>query len=103
MRVVEAIDAFLDWCGVNEGRRTYEHYGENLQRFATRIPPALAVAELKPFHVTRAPAEFPDRGVAPARLAERGRSTRPRSGRRRWRTRGSPASTARSAWHANAH
>jgi integrase len=62
MRVVEALDAFLDWCGRNKARRTYDHYRENLQKFATRIPSGLAVAELKPFHVTRALADFPDWG-----------------------------------------
>jgi integrase len=60
--VVEVLDAFLDWCGRHKARRTYEHYRENIQRFATRIPPALTVAELKPFHVTRAMAGFPGWG-----------------------------------------
>jgi len=60
--VVEVLDAFLDWCGRNKAARTYEHYRENIQRFATRVPPALTVAELKPFHVTRAMADFPDWG-----------------------------------------
>jgi integrase len=60
--VVEVLDAFLDWCGRNKAARTYEHYRENIQRFATRIPAALTVAELKPFHVTRAMADFPDWG-----------------------------------------
>jgi integrase len=60
--VVEVLDAFLDWCGQNKAACTYEHYRENLQRFATRIPADLPVAELKPFHVTRALADFPGWG-----------------------------------------
>src|SRR5262249_27305208 len=56
------VDAFLDWSGRNKAPRTYEHYRENIQRFATRIPPSLTVAELKPFHVTRAMADFPGWG-----------------------------------------
>jgi integrase len=61
-RVVEVLDAFLDWCSRNKATRTYEHYRENIQRFVMRIPPALLVAEVKPFHVTRAMADFPDWG-----------------------------------------
>lgn len=57
--VVEVLDGFLDWCERNKARRTYEFYRENLQRFAARIPRDLAVADLKPFHVTRALADFP--------------------------------------------
>jgi hypothetical protein len=64
--VVELLDSFLDWCGRNKGARTYEHYRENIQRFATRIPPALTVAELKPFHVTRAMADFPGGATTPS-------------------------------------
>jgi integrase len=60
--VVEVLDAFLDWCGRHKAARTYEHYRENIQRFASRIPRALTIAELKPFHVTRALADFPGWG-----------------------------------------
>jgi integrase len=61
-RAVEVLDAFLDWCGRNKAARTYEHYRANIQRFVSRIPAALTVTELKPFHVTRAMADFPDWG-----------------------------------------
>lgn len=57
--VVEVLDGFLDWCERNKAKRTYEFYRENLQRFAARIPRELAVADLKPFHVTGALADFP--------------------------------------------
>jgi integrase len=38
--------------------RIYEHYKENIQRFVTRIPPALMATALNPFHVTRAMSDF---------------------------------------------
>jgi integrase len=56
--VVEVLDQFLDWCERTNARRTYEYYRENLQRFAARIPKDLAVEALRPFHVTKALADF---------------------------------------------
>lgn len=60
--VVEVLDRFLDWCERDKARRTYEFYRENLRRFAQRIPRDLAVADLKPYHVTNALADFPGWG-----------------------------------------
>ena len=60
--VVEVLDTFLDWCGQNRAGRTYHFYLENIQRFATRVAADLTVEELKPFHVTRAMADFPNWG-----------------------------------------
>ncbi len=57
--VVEILDAFLDWASRNKAARTYAWYRENIQPFVDRIPATLAVAELKPYHVTRAMADFP--------------------------------------------
>ncbi len=57
--VVEVLDQFLDWCERTNARRTYEFYRENIRRFAKRIPRELTVADLKPFHVTNALADFP--------------------------------------------
>jgi integrase len=51
---IEILDAFLDWCQHHKAARTYAWYRENLQRFAEALPKGLKVAELKPFHVTRA-------------------------------------------------
>lgn len=57
--VVEVLDLFLDWTGRHKAARTYAWYRENIQRFFDRIPKDLTVADLKPFHVTRALDEFP--------------------------------------------
>ena len=57
---VEVLDAFLEWASQNKAARTYEWYRENIQRLVSRIPASLTVAELKPFHVTRAMADFPN-------------------------------------------
>lgn len=51
--VVEIIDAFLGWCQDHKARRTYDSYRHLLQTFAETIPKTLAVADLKPYHVTR--------------------------------------------------
>lgn len=56
--VVQILDEFLDWADKHKAPRTYGWYKENIQRFIDRIPPGLTVAELKPFHVTRAMADF---------------------------------------------
>ncbi|MEW4569551.1 tyrosine-type recombinase/integrase [Tautonia sp. JC769] len=56
---VAILDAFLEWCKQHKAPRTYAWYRENIQRFVDRIPATLAVAELKPYHVTRAMADFP--------------------------------------------
>lgn len=57
--VLEVLDQFLDWVQKNKAPRTYAWYRENLQRFARAIPRGMKLAELKPFHVTRAmPAEW---------------------------------------------
>jgi integrase len=52
-RVVQLLDAFLDWVAKNKAPRTYDSYRENIQRFAGSIPAKLTVAQLKPFHVTQ--------------------------------------------------
>jgi integrase len=51
--VVAVLDAFLDWVKANKAPRTYDWYRNNIQMFVVAIPPTLAVADLKPFHVTR--------------------------------------------------
>jgi integrase len=51
--VVEILDAFLGWAEANRGPRTYDWYRERLQIFAEAIPATLAIADLRPFHVTR--------------------------------------------------
>ena len=60
--VLTVLDSFLDWCRLNNAPRTYEYYRENIQRFATRIPKTMTVAELKPFHVTQVMSNFPNWG-----------------------------------------
>jgi integrase len=59
--VIEVLDAFLDWVKANREPRTFDWYRERLQIFADSIPDGLAVAELKPYHVSRVLAE---RGAA---------------------------------------
>ena len=54
IQAVQVLDAFLDWCEGNKAVRTYSWYRENIQRFAEALPRGLKVAELKPFHVTKA-------------------------------------------------
>lgn len=56
--VVEVLDHFLDWCERTNARRTYEYYRENIQRFVSRMPMELTVEARKPFHVTKALADF---------------------------------------------
>jgi len=51
--VVEVIDLFLEWASVNRERLTYEAYKRRLQNLVDAIPPTLAYADLKPFHITR--------------------------------------------------
>jgi integrase len=55
--VVAVLDEFLEWTARHKEPRTYAWYKENLQRLIDHIPPGLPVAELKPFHVTRAMAD----------------------------------------------
>src|SRR5262245_34085546 len=50
----EISDAFVDWCQGHKAARTYQWYRENLQKFADALPKGLRVAELKPYHVTKA-------------------------------------------------
>jgi integrase len=57
----EILDAFLDWCSQHRAKRTYHHERENIQRLAERLPEGLTVEDMKPFHVTRAMADFPHR------------------------------------------
>ena len=52
--VAEVLDQFLDWCLKNKAPRTYAWYRENLQRLVSKLPKGMKIAELKPFHVTRA-------------------------------------------------
>ena len=52
--VVELLDAFLDWAKTNKAPHTYIWYKANIQRFVDAIPAGLTIAELKPYHVTRA-------------------------------------------------
>jgi integrase len=59
---VEVMDAFLEWTRLNRAERTYEWYRENIQRLVDRIPSALTVEQLKPYHVTDAMAAFPNWG-----------------------------------------
>lgn len=49
--VCGVIDAFLDWCQKNKAPRTYEWYRDYLASFDASLPPDMAVADLKPFHV----------------------------------------------------
>jgi integrase len=54
VEAIEVLDAYLDWCQKNKAGRTYEWYKENIQRFTTALPADLKVAEMKPYHLTRA-------------------------------------------------
>jgi hypothetical protein len=58
-QVVELLDAFLEWAKKNKARRTYEWYQENIERFVDAIPATLAIADLKPYHVTCAMDAYP--------------------------------------------
>jgi integrase len=58
--VVELLDQFLDWTSRNNAARTYAWYRENIQQFVVALPPGLTIAELKPFHVTRALDQHPN-------------------------------------------
>jgi len=57
--VSEVLDAFLEWANRHKAPRTYAWYRENLQRFLSSLPKGLTVADLKPFHITRAMDPFP--------------------------------------------
>jgi integrase len=54
VQAIEVLDDYLDWCQKNKAPRTYQWYRENIQRFAIALPDGLRVADLKPFHLTRA-------------------------------------------------
>jgi integrase len=54
VQVIEILDAFLDWCQKHKAERTYDWSRENIQRFANALPDGLKVADLKPYHLTRA-------------------------------------------------
>jgi site-specific recombinase XerD len=47
-------DAYLDWCQKHKAARTYAWYRENIQEFSDALPDGLKVADLKPYHATRA-------------------------------------------------
>jgi integrase len=49
--VAVSLDLFLDWCKLHREERTYEWYQVRCQSFLDSIPPALTVADLRPFHV----------------------------------------------------
>jgi integrase len=49
---VELLDAFLEWVQINRAPKCYDWYHHHLQTFASSIPKALTVAQLRPFHVT---------------------------------------------------
>jgi hypothetical protein len=51
--VVQVVDDFLEWAKCNRAAATYDIYNRLLQKFAEAIPKTLAVAEVKPYHVTR--------------------------------------------------
>jgi integrase len=51
---IEILDAFLDWCQGNKAPRTYAWYRENIQKFVSALPDGLRIAELKPYHLTKA-------------------------------------------------
>ncbi len=59
LHVSEVLDAFLEWANRHKAPRTYAWYRENLQRFLSSLPKGLTIADLKPFHVTRAMDLFP--------------------------------------------
>jgi integrase len=52
--VVAVLDRFLDWVKANQAPKTYSWHHDHLQTFTGSIPRGLTVAELKPYHVTRA-------------------------------------------------
>jgi integrase len=60
--VVELLDAFVDWCKKHKAPRTYSSYKDLIQVLVDHIPPGLTVAELKPYHVTRAMDHHPNWG-----------------------------------------
>jgi integrase len=51
--VVVMVERFLEWAGVNRGKRTYDIYRWFLEIFADGIPRTLAMSALKPYHVTK--------------------------------------------------
>lgn len=58
--VAAILDEFLEWTSRNKAARTYAWYKENIQKFLDGIPKGLLVADLKPFHVTKAMEPYPD-------------------------------------------
>jgi integrase len=54
VQAIEILDAYLDWCQKHRAARTYAWNRENIQRFTSSLPDGLKVADLKPFHITRA-------------------------------------------------
>lgn len=50
---VVVVDQFLGWVEKRKSPRTYEWYRRHLRNLAAAIPRSLAVADLKPNHVTR--------------------------------------------------
>src|SRR5262249_14022270 len=54
VQVIEILDAFLDWCQRHKAERTYKWSRENIQRFVDALPDGLKVADLKPYHLTKA-------------------------------------------------
>jgi integrase len=54
VQAIEILDGYLDWCQKHKAARTYAWYRENIQKFADSLPPGLKVADLRPYHLTRA-------------------------------------------------
>src|SRR4051794_28230553 len=52
--VVQVIDDFLGWVEITRAPDTYDVYSRLLLIFAKSIPKTHTVADLKPYHVTRA-------------------------------------------------
>ncbi|KAJ3050457.1 hypothetical protein HK102_012298, partial [Quaeritorhiza haematococci] len=50
--VVEVLDLFLLWCRRNRAPRTFDAYRDFCQLLLDAIPKGLAVAELRPYHLT---------------------------------------------------
>jgi integrase len=53
------LDEFLEWASRHKAPRTFAWYRENIQKFLDSIPKGLLIADLKPFHLTKAMERFP--------------------------------------------
>jgi len=56
---VSVLDAFLEWVQINRAPTSYDWYLRHVQTFASTLPKALTVAQLKPYHVTAACDQHP--------------------------------------------